>query len=257
MKKFLFPALLATAFAVLGVQAATAPSNKVQNAVAAQEQLDKTAAASQKKIDTINNGTQDMLAQYLSVTQETEDDRNSDDQLAQIVQAQSDQMNSLTTQMAQVGDVQKGLLPLMLQMTDSLNQFVKLDIPYRLDERLARVQALRVQITNPSVPITDSFQKLIQAYKDEIADGRTVESYRGELNDGGKTQTVNFLRAGHVLLAYQSLDGSQTGYWDKQNHKWVAANDMKGAVAEAIAIADKQAPPDLMELPVEAPEVSK
>ncbi|MGE5625121.1 MAG: DUF3450 domain-containing protein [Bacillota bacterium] len=259
MNKSLFSALLAaaSAAAVLGVQAATAPSPKVQNAINAQEQLDKGAAASQKKIDTISGGTQDMLTQYLSVTQETDDDRTSDDQLAQIVQAQQDQMGSLTTQMSQVGDVQKGLLPLMLQMTDSLTQFVKLDIPYRQDERLARAQALRAQISNPSVPITDSFQKLIQAYKDEIAAGKTVEAYRGELNDGGKTLTVNFLRAGHVLLVYQTLDRSQTGYWDKQNRKWVTDNGLKAPISEAIAIADKQAPPDLMELPVEAPEAGK
>ena len=258
MNKTLLPASLAllSTLAVLGVRAATAPT-KVQAAITNQEQLDKGAAASQKKIDSIAGGTQDMLAQYLSVTQETEDDRNGDDQLAQIVQAQTDQMNSLSTQMSQVGDVQKGLLPLMLQMVDSLGQFVKLDIPYRQDERMARVQALRAQISNPSAPIADSFQKLMQAYKDEIAAGKTVESYRGELSDGGKTLTVNFLRAGHVLLVYQTIDRSQTGYWDKQGRKWVTANDMKDSVADAIAVADKQAPPDLMELPVEAPEASK
>jgi phage host-nuclease inhibitor protein Gam len=258
MKKLLFPAFLtfALAAAVLGVRAATSPA-KVQAAINTQEQLDKSAAASQKKIDSISTGTQDMLTQYLSVTQETDDDRTSDDQLQQIVQAQQDQMNSLTTQMSQVGDVQKGLLPLMLQMTDSLGQFVKLDIPYRQDERLARVQQLRAQISNPSVPVTDSFQKLVQAYKDEIAAGKTVEAYRGELSDGGKTLTVNFVRAGHVLLVYQTLDRSETGYWDKQNQKWQVANDFKSAVAQAIAIADKTAPPDLMELPMEAPEVSK
>jgi len=258
MKKTLLPVLLAFALAavVLGVHAATAPT-KVQAAVTAQEQLDKNAAASQKKIDTISNGTQDMLNQYLSIGQQTDNLRTYDDQLAQIVQAQQDQKESLTTQMSQVGDVKNALLPLMLQMTDSLAQFVKLDIPYRQDERLARVQQLRAQIGNPTVPVTDSFQKLLQAYKDEIADGKTVEAFRGEITSGSKTLTVNFVRAGHLLLVYQTLDKSETGYWDKQNHKWQVSNDFKSAVADAIAVANKQAPPDLMELPVEAPGVAK
>ena len=258
MNKTLFSALLMAtlAAAALGVSAATAPS-KVQAAVAAQEQLDKTAAASQKKIDKTSAGTSDMLNQYLQVTQLTDDTRAYDDQLQQIIQAQQDEMNSLNTQMSQVGDVEKGLPPLMLQMADSLTQFVKLDIPYRADERLAKMQQLHALLTNPTVAVTDKFQRLMQAYKDEIAAGKTVEAYRGELSDSGKTLTVNFLRVGHLLLAYQTLDRSVTGYWDKQNHKWVTDNDYRSAVAQAIAITNKQAPPDLMQLPVGAPEVSK
>ncbi len=258
MNKTLFSALLMAtlAAAALGVSAATAPS-KVQAAVAAQEQLDKTAAASQKKIDKTSAGTSDMLNQYLQVTQLTDDTRAYDDQLQQIIQAQQDEMNSLNTQMSQVGDVEKGLPPLMLQMADSLTQFVKLDIPYRADERLAKMQQLHALLTNPTVAVTDKFQRLMQAYKDEIAAGKTVEAYRGELSDSGKTLTVNFLRVGHLLLAYQTLDRSVTGYWDKQNHKWVTDNAYRSAVAQAIAITNKQAPPDLMQLPVGAPEVSK
>ena len=247
---------LALAATALGVHAATAPG-KVQNAVAAQEQLDKSAAAAQKKIDKTTTGTQDMLNQYLQVTQSTDESRIYDDQLQQIIQAQTDEMSSLNTQMSQVGDVEKGLPPLMLQMADSLTQFVKLDIPYRQDERLAKMQQLHALLINPSVAVTDKFQKLIQAYKDEIAAGKTVEAYRGELADEGKTLTVNFLRVGHLLLAYQTLDRSVTGYWDKQANKWVTDNNYRNAVAQAIAVTNKQAPPDLMELPVSAPEVSK
>jgi len=240
----------------LGVHAAAAPS-KVQQAVAAQEQLDKNAAAAQKKIDKTTAGTEDMLNQYLQLTQDTDETRAYDDQLAQIIQAQTDEMSSLTTQVNQVGDVEKSLPPLMLQMADSLAQFVKLDIPYRQDERAAKLQQLHALLTNPTVAVTDKFQRLIQAYKDEIAAGKTTEAYRGELIDVGKTLTVNFLRVGHLLLAYQTLDRSITGYWDKQGHKWVQDDSYRNAVAQAIAITNKQAPPDLMELPVSAPGVSK
>ena len=247
---------LALAAVALGVHAAAAPG-KVQQAVAAQEQLDKSAAAAQKKIDKTATGTEDMLNQYLQVTQLTDDTRAYDLQLQQIIQAQTDEMSSLATQMNQVGDVQKSLPPLMLQMADSLAQFVKLDIPYRQEERQAKMQQLHALLVSPTAAVTEKFQKLIQAYKDEIAAGKTVEAYRGELSDQGKTLTVNFLRVGHLLLAYQTLDRSTTGYWDKQDRKWVPDNSYRDAVAQAIAITNKQAAPDLMELPVAAPEVSK
>jgi hypothetical protein len=105
--------------------------------------------------------------------------------------------------------------------------------------------------------VTDKFQRLVQAYNDEIAAGRTVEAFRGQVSENGKSLIVNFLRVGHLLLAYQTLDKSETGYWDKQGRKWQVANDYKGAVANAIAVANKEAAPNLMELPVQAPEVSK
>jgi len=84
-----------------------------------------------------------------------------------------------------------------------------------------------------------------------------VEAFRGEVSDAGKTRTVNFLRVGHLLLAYQTLDKSETGYWDKAAHKWQVANDYRNAVSDAIGVANKEAAPDLMELPVQAPEVGK
>jgi aspartate oxidase len=203
MKKTLISALLASALAaaaVLGVQAAPAPAN-VQAAVAAQEQIDKNAAASQKKVDAVTGSTQDMLNSYLQVTQQTDELRSYDDQLQQIVQAQSDQINSLTQQVQQVGGVRDSLLPLMLQMTDSLGQFVKLDLPYRQEERLAKVAQLRALISSAGAPVTDKFQSLVKAYDEEIAAGRSVEAFRGEVSQGGKSLTVNFLRVGHLLLA--------------------------------------------------------
>ncbi|HEX7965494.1 MAG TPA: DUF3450 domain-containing protein [Gammaproteobacteria bacterium] len=258
MKKTLSHAPLALALAAISLAAAAAPApSKVQAAVTAQEQIDKNAAASQKKVDAVTGGTQDMLNTYLQVTQQTDELRAYDDQLQQVVQSQSDQINSLNQQISQVGGVRDSLLPLMLQMTDSLGQFVKLDIPYRQDERQARVQQLRAQIGNAAVPVTDKFQNLVRAYNDEIAAGRTVEAFRGEVSDAGKTRTVNFLRVGHLLLAYQTLDKSETGYWDKAAHKWQVANDYRNAVSNAIAVANKEAAPDLMELPVQAPEVGK
>lgn len=258
MKKQLFLAssALALAAVAMGLVAAPAP-NKVQQAVNNQEQVDKNAAASQKKVDTVTGNTQDMLNSYLAVTQQKDELSSYDEQLAQIVQAQSDQINSLNQQVSQVGGVRDSLLPLMLQMADSLTQFIKLDLPYRQDDRLAKVAQLKALISNAGVPVTDKFQKLVQAYDDEIAAGRSVEAFRGEVSGNGKALTVNFLRVGHVLLAYQTLDKSETGYWDKQGHKWQVDNSYKSAVADAIAVANKEAAPNLMELPVAAPEVTK
>jgi hypothetical protein len=256
MKNISLPALLAlgTALVTLTVQAAPP---KVTSVVQAQNNLDKSAANSQKKIDKISAETQAMLNQYLQVAQQNDQLRAYDDQLQQFIQSQQDQMTSLTQQTSQVDVVEKGLLPLMQQMVDSLQQFIKLDIPYKLDERLAAVQQLRETISDASVSVADKYSQIIAAYNAEIAAGKTMGTYRGDLAQAGHTRTVNFLRIGHLVLAYQTLDRSETGYWDKQKQTWVVDGKYTDAVAEGIAIANKQAAPDVLKLPVTAPEVAK
>jgi hypothetical protein len=256
MKKIVIPAVLALGPALATLAAYAAPP-KVTSVVQAQNNLDKAAAGSQQKIDKISGETQSMLNQYLQVAQQTDQLRAYDDELQQFIQSQQDQMTSLAQQTSQVDVVEKGLMPLMQQMVDSLQQFIKLDIPYHLEDRLAAVQRLRETINDATVPVADRYNKLIAAYNAEIADGRTTGTYRGDLSQGGRTRTVNFLRIGHLVLAYQTLDRSETGYWDKQKQAWVVDNKYADAVAEGIAIANKQAAPNVLKLPVPAPEVAK
>jgi hypothetical protein len=71
-----------------------------------------------------------MLNQYLQVAQQNDQLRAYDDQMQQFIQSQQDQMTSLTQQTSQVSVVEEGLPPLMQKMVDSLQQFIKLDIPY-------------------------------------------------------------------------------------------------------------------------------
>ena len=71
--------------------------------------------------------------------------------------AQQDQITSLGQQVSLVGGTRDSVLPLLLQMADSLGQFVKLDLPYRLDDRLAKVQAVRAAISTVDSCGTISF----------------------------------------------------------------------------------------------------
>ena len=53
---------------------------------------------------------------------------------------------------------------------------------------------------------------------------------------------------------YQTRDGNETGYWDNDKRDWVLAPDLERSVAEGLRIARKQAPPNLMILPIHAPQ---
>jgi hypothetical protein len=66
---------------------------------------------------------------------------------------------------------------------------------------------------------------------------------------------VDFLRIGRVALMYQSEDGQVSGAWDQASGQWqVLGNEYKNQIRKALKIATKQMAPELIILPVSAPE---
>jgi hypothetical protein len=102
----------------------------------------------------------------------------------------------------------------------------------------------------------EKYRRILEAYQIENDFGRTIEAYQGELALGEQKLTVSFLRVGRVSLVYQTLDGEKMGVWDRKKGQWVdLPQDYYGDITRGLRIAKKQAPPDLIFLPVEAPEV--
>ena len=66
------------------------------------------------------------------------------------------------------------------------------------------------------------------------------------------------LRIGRVALAYQSKDKSKVGVWDKTTNSWQPlGSSYRRAVDQAIRIAVKLAPQDVIEIPITAPETAQ
>ena len=98
----------------------------------------------------------------------------------------------------------------------------------------------------------------MEAYQIETDYGRSVEAYRGVLQHGGGERTVDFLRVGRIGLFYRSLDGIQAGSWDAASRSWQALSDeYRGELKQAFAVARKQSAPELLILPLAAPEVTQ
>ena len=106
---------------------------------------------------------------------------------------------------------------------------------------------LRADITT-----AEKYRRILESYQTEMEYGRNIEAYTGDLGDTGRE--VEFLRVGRVALMYQTRDGNETGYWDNDKRDWVLAPDLERSVAEGLRIARKQAPPNLMILPIHAPQ---
>ncbi len=208
----------------------------------------------QQQINGLADQTQTLLSQYLTDEQQVNQLKKYNANLQALVNDQQNKIASLNLQLSQIGDVGQGIVPLMEQMIAGLKSFIQLDVPFQLDQRQQAVQTLEDLMTNSDVQISEKYSQITSAYLDELDSGRTVDSYQAQLSVNGKTQTVNMLRVGRIVLCYQTLDQSQTGCWNQRTRQWQANGNYRQPVTTAIAVALKQQQPNLLTLPVVAPE---
>jgi len=224
-------------------------SDKVNSVIGEQVKTEQAAQASQKRIAALDEEATGMLAEYRQATAEITGLKAYNDQLATQVKSQADEIATMTRQLGEIETTSREALPMMQKMVATLGQFVKLDLPFLPEERANRIAQLEDMMTRADVSVSEKYRRIVEAYQIEIEFGRTLEAYQGKVGD----KTVDFLRAGRVALLYQTLDGSETGYWDADAKKWEQDSDYKDAIAGGLKVAKKQAAPDFIRLPVHAP----
>ena len=247
--------ILALAALGLGTCGAFA-ADPLATAVAAQSEADKAAAASQARIDALDEQTQGVAAKYVQALADVDSLNKYNEQLARQVQAQDAEVASLEQQLAALQVTEREVQPLMQQMLDTLEQFVALDVPFLVDERAKRVANLKDMMARADVASAEKYRRLLEAYQIELEYGRTLDAYEGKLGDGDAARVVSFVRLGRVSLMYQTLDGGETGYWDQGKREWHRDDSYAKAVRDALRVARKQGAPDLLRVPVPAPKVA-
>ena len=250
-------ALLSTALC-LAAPAQGAESDALKSSISVQESIDKDAGKSQRKIDAVAEETQRLLEDYKFTLRKTESLRIYDDQLEKLVRSQEAEVASLERQLGEIEDTNRGVVPLLLRMIDTLDRFVELDVPFLPDERRTRVAHLRELMDRADVTTSEKYRRVMEAYQIETEYGRTIEAYRAPLATADGERSVDFLRLGRVALMYQSLDGKEIGIWNAANGAWEPLPaEYRRPITTGLRIARKQAAPDLIKLPIPAPEVAR
>jgi hypothetical protein len=248
---------LAGATVALLVSHAAAQSNAgaVQSNVNEQLGANRAAAASQTKVNQLDDETQTMLGDYRATLRETESLRRYNEQLELQIKSQEQEIVSIQGQILDIERTNREIYPLMQRMIETMEQFVALDVPFLMAERNKRVQTLKETLIRADVSTAEKYRRLLEAYTIEMEYGRTLEAYEDKLVIGeGEPRTVNFLRIGRTALLYQTLDGDETGYWDIDKKAWVEDNDYEEHVKDGLKIARKAVAPDLLIAPVRAAE---
>ncbi|MGQ0586293.1 MAG: DUF3450 domain-containing protein [Gammaproteobacteria bacterium] len=228
----------------------------VQSTVNEQSAANKAAVASQARVNQLDDETQTMLNEYRVTLRETESLRRYNEQLELQIKSQEAEVVSIQQQIEDIERTNREIYPLMQRMIETLDQFVKLDIPFLPEERTKRIATLKEIMNRADVSTAEKYRRLLEAYSIEMEYGRTSDATEGKLGEGDAARTVNFLRIGRTALMYQTLDGDETGYWDVDQKAWVEDNGYADDVEHGLKVARKQTAPDLIIAPVRAPEAA-
>ncbi len=218
----------------------------------------KSAIASQQKIDGLDDRSRTMLEQYRSATRETKALVTYNKHLQELLKSQETEKLSLQQQLDEIETTQREIVPLILDMQQSLEQFVQLDLPFLPEERQHRITQLKEMIPRADVSNAEKFRRILEAYQIENDYGNTIEAYRANIELKGKISAVDFLRIGRIALYYQRLDGSETGYWNSSNNSWeTLSSKFRNPIRQGLRIARKEAAPDLLTLPIKTATEAK
>jgi len=214
------------------------------------------AQQSQERINNIVEGTRSLEDQYRAINKEIDGLKVYNRLMRAQVEGQEATLEDIALSMDQVDVVNRQIFPLMEKMIDGLDQSVALDIPFQIEERTKRVQDLKEIMERSDVLVAEKFRKVMEAYQIENDYGSTNEDYQQSLTIDGATRSFNMLRIGRIGLYFQSDDTKITGRWDNDAREWVIDNSARNEVRKGLRIARDLVAPELINLPVSAPEAS-
>jgi len=240
------------AMAVLLSSVATAAD--VDQVTKVGEQRAAEGKAAQGEIDKLGDAAGDIESKFKQVIKVVDGLKVYNGLLKKQVDNQRSEMSALAESIDKVSLIERQIVPLMVRMLDSLEEFIRLDVPFLTDERAERLARLRDMMERSDVTAAEKFRRILEAYEIENEYGRTIEAYKGTLEVAGKNREVDFLRVGRVALLYQTVGGEHTGAWNKQGGNWdeLSPEQYKQDVAKGLRVARKQVAPDLLVLPIAA-----
>ena len=217
------------------------------------------AEQSQQRIDKIVEGAQERLIQYRSLMKQIDGLQAYNEQLSNQVTVQESLIQRFEKSIAQVALIERQIAPLLAKMTDSLDKFVELDLPFHLVERKERLAYIRDNLASADIDAAEKFRRVIEAYQIENEYGRTIDSYQDIVMINGIEWEVDVLRVGRIAMVCQSKDTKISAHWNNESRDWQVLNNVtyRNALRNGIRMAKKQAPIHLLTLPIAAPEVAE
>ena len=208
----------------------------VDETIGSQVSASSISQEAQLKIDNLDDESKEIYYEYKDTIAEYKSLKTYDDQLQQI-----DSLDSTN----------KDILPFLKRMIDVLREFVLLDVPFLKKDRIQKIDELDSILLKANVTTAEKFRKVFETYQSEYNFGNTIETYSGTMEIDDSPMAVRYFRLGRIGYYYASLDYKKTGYWDDASKEWIhSRGKFSNELKAAIDIANRQAPPNFINLPI-------
>jgi len=266
MNKQPLKALASIAFFAFAVSAVAEEAAVVERTAEVSDVLNagaekvRAAKKSQLKVDRIADQTDGLLQEFKQTNKQIESLRVYNSQLERQIVSQKKMMAELEESIENATVIERGISPLMANMLSALEDFVELDVPFKKERRAQAIDELYVNLDSAKFSAAEKFRQILEVYDIESEYSLSMESYVDQIDieGNGSEVEVQMLRIGRVALMYQSKDKSRAGVWDKTSKSWQPlGSEYRRAVDQAIRIAVKLSPQDVIEMPITAPEAAQ
>ena len=120
-------------------------------------------AAEQQRVEQIANQTDDLLAEYNTLSKVVDGLKTYNSLLQRQVNNQESEMQALSESIDNVALIERQIVPMMTRMLDSLEEFIRLDTPFLMKERTDRLARLREMMERSDVTSAEKFRRVIEA----------------------------------------------------------------------------------------------
>lgn len=214
----------------------------------------RVAQASQNRVEALSDEAQSMLADYRAEIRTVEDLRAYNIQKEREVADQRRQIATLTSSIERATMIDRQILPLISNMINTLEVFVKNDKPFKLEERMDAITFLQDNLDDSNISTSEKFRLAFEAYQAENNYGREMGFQDGDITLNGVNLSGKLLNVGRVALFFQTPDKSTTAHWNPTSGDSGAWEELDSSyasgVAQALKIAEGQVAPDLVRLPL-------
>jgi cobalamin-dependent methionine synthase I len=167
-------------------------AQSVDEVLQAEDRRLNLAQQSQERINSIVEGTRSLEDQYRAINKEIDGLKVYNRLMRAQVDGQQSVLEDIALSIDQVDVINRQIFPLMERMIDGLDQSVKLDVPFLMEERVERIDNLRSIMERSDVSVAEKFRKVMEAYQIELDYGTSSEFYTQSLTleDGATRRTT-------------------------------------------------------------------
>ncbi|NQY98296.1 MAG: DUF3450 domain-containing protein [Henriciella sp.] len=250
MKNVLTPARGAILATIVVGFAAPSVAQGLDRAIATGEQATRRAEQVQQQINQLDDERADMVGEFRTLLQRKTAAELYARQQEAAVESQEREIASLTDQLSRVDEITSQTVPMLEALIDDLDAFIDADLPFRLEERKARIQRLRDYLSDPAISVTERYRQIMDAYTAEMEVGRKTDTWKETISVDDKDVTVDMVLFGRVALVYMDPTGRYAKRYDRETQSWVdLESKYKAEIEKAIRIIQGKRTQDVMYVP--------